>query len=319
MGEYAVCIGFFDGVHRGHRFLLEHLRDEAHRNGLQSAVVTFANHPRKLVQPDFDLQLINTLDEKLSNLAQTGIDACFVLDFTEEMRRFSAEWFIQEILSQQLHVRRLLIGYDHRFGHNRAEGFFDYVRYGRECGIEVVQEPVFEDGTGLRFSSSEVRRALLAGEVQKAAAILGQDYQLKGKVVHGRKIGRQLGFRTANLAPADADKIVPAHGVYAAWVTLKDNSAATTEAPSSSSTAPDPDKTSVWPAMLNIGQRPTVANTPEATIEAHLIGFDGDLYGREIQIAFVQKMRDERKMQSLAELQEQLTRDRAHCLTLLGK
>ena len=174
-GEYTACIGFFDGVHRGHQFLLEHLKEEARAHGMQSAVVTFTNHPRKVVQPDFDLQLIDTLESRLAKLEKMEVDACFLIDFTEEVRELTAEQFIRDILSRQLHIRRLLIGYDHRFGHNRAEGFDDYVRYGRACGMDVVREPVFDDNSGLHYSSSEVRRALKAGDTVKARKILGWD------------------------------------------------------------------------------------------------------------------------------------------------
>lgn len=172
-GYFAACIGFFDGVHRGHQYLLRHLREEAREAGLQSAVVTFANHPRKVVQPDYDLMLIDTLDERLAKLERLGVDACFVIDFTEEVRRLTARQFIGDVLSRQMHIRRLLIGYDHRFGHNRAEGFDDYVAYGREFDMEVVQEPVLDDGTGLNYSSSEVRRALKAGDTARASQLLG--------------------------------------------------------------------------------------------------------------------------------------------------
>ena len=174
-GEYTACIGFFDGVHRGHQFLLEHLKEEARAHDMQSAVVTFTNHPRKVVQPDFDLQLIDTLESRLAKLEKMEVDACFLIDFTEAVRELTAEQFIRDILSRQLHIRRLLIGYDHRFGHNRAEGFDDYVRYGRACGMDVVREPVFDDNSGLHYSSSEVRRALKAGDTVKARKILGWD------------------------------------------------------------------------------------------------------------------------------------------------
>jgi len=172
-GEYAACIGFFDGVHKGHQFLLEHLKSEAKAHGLLSAVVTFANHPRKVVQPDYDIQLIDTLESRLEKLDKMGVDVCFLIDFTEEIRNLTAEEFLRDILSQKMHIRRLLIGYNHRFGRNRAEGFDDYVRYGMACGMDVVQEPVFDDNSGLHYSSSEVRRALIAGDVEKARRILG--------------------------------------------------------------------------------------------------------------------------------------------------
>lgn len=171
--DFAVCIGFFDGVHRGHQFLLEHLRKEAKQRNLKSAVVTFVNHPRKLIQPDYDILLIDTLEQRLHKLDHQGLDACFLLDFTEAVRNMTAKQFIQEILSARYHVRLLMIGYDHRFGRNRSEGFEDYVRYGQEVGMEVVQQPVFDDGSGLHYSSSEVRRALQAGDLEKARQLLG--------------------------------------------------------------------------------------------------------------------------------------------------
>lgn len=296
-GDYTACIGVFDGVHRGHQFLLEHLREEADRRGTLSAVVTFANHPRKLVQPDFPLRLIDTLEERLEKLEKTGIDACFLLDFTDEVRMLSAERFIKEILSSRLHIRQLLIGYDHRFGHNRAEGFFDYVRYGRDCGMEVIQEPVYEDGTGIRFSSSKVRQCLQEGNVGEAMTLLGLPYRIAGHVVHGHQLGRQLGFPTANLKPASADKIRPLTGVYAVHAVLDDGT--------------------VWPAMVNIGCRPTVDDKKEISLEAHVIGYEGDLYGRQMALEFIARLRDERRMESLEELKEQLQRDAQAALRLL--
>lgn len=171
--QFTACIGFFDGVHRGHQFLLEHLKKEAQKQGTLSAVVTFVNHPRKVVQPEFDILLIDTLDERLDKLDRMGVDACFLIDFTEEIRQLTALEFIRDVLHARMNIKRLLIGYDHRFGRNRVEGFDDYVRYGKDCGMEVVQEPVFNDGSGLNYSSSEVRRALKVGDMAKAHQILG--------------------------------------------------------------------------------------------------------------------------------------------------
>ncbi|MBQ0058330.1 MAG: riboflavin biosynthesis protein RibF [Bacteroidales bacterium] len=287
--DFTACIGFFDGVHLGHRFLLRHLTDEAHRHGRLSAVITFANHPRKVVQPDFDLRLIDSLDERLAKIAEAGVDACFVLDFTEEVRQLTAKQFISDFLSSRLHVRELLIGYDHRFGRNRAEGFDDYVRYGNECGMLIVKEPVFQDDAQLHYSSSEVRRALALGDVALANRLLGSFYSLEGKVVSGHQLGRKLGFPTANIEPLCADKIIPAIGVYAAMVRLKDGSS--------------------HKAMLNIGVRPTVDNTNKITLEVHILDFSGDLYDEDIMISFVSRLRDERRMGSLDELQSQLSID----------
>ncbi len=172
--NFAACIGFFDGVHRGHQFLLQLLKQEALKRGLKPSVVTFANHPRKLLQPDFDLLLIDTLEQRLAKLEAQGMDACFLLDFTDEVRNLTAKQFIQDVLAKQFHVRLLIIGYDHRFGRDRSEGFEDYVRYGAECGMQILKEPVFDDGSGLNYSSSEIRRALKAGNKELAETLLGQ-------------------------------------------------------------------------------------------------------------------------------------------------
>lgn len=289
-GFYTACIGFFDGVHLGHRFLLEHLKKEAKQSNTFSAVITFANHPRKLIDPSFKLNLVNTLDEKLINLENTGIDYCFLLDFTEDIRNLTAKEFICDFLSAQLHVTKLLIGYDHRFGKNRAEGFDDYVIYGKSCGMEVIQEPVLDDGSGRNFSSSEIRRSLISGRIKEATDILGQYYKLDGVVIHGHQLGRKLGYPTANLNPFNKDKIIPSNGVYAAEVELNNGEK--------------------YPSMVNIGFRPTVdKEMNRLSVEAHLIGFNGDLYDQTISLSFIERIRDERKMSSLDELKMQLSKD----------
>lgn len=299
-GSYTACIGFFDGVHKGHRFLLEHLQKEARLTNTLSAVISFANHPRKLIQPDFQLHLINTLDEKIANLSSTGIDACFLLDFTEDIRNLTAREFICDFLSAKMHVTKLLIGYDHRFGRDRAEGFEDYVRYGRSCGMEVVQEPVFNDGTDRNYSSSEVRRNLISGNIAEATSILGQYYRLEGVVIHGHQLGRKLGFPTANLNPFEKDKIIPSNGVYAAKVQLENGDS--------------------FPSMVNIGFRPTVdSEMNRLSVEAHLIGFEGDLYDQSITISFIERIRDERKMSSIEELKKQLSLDCKTSLQIIEK
>lgn len=299
-GSYTACIGFFDGVHKGHRFLLEHLQKEARLTNTLSAVISFANHPRKLIQPDFQLHLINTLDEKIANLSSTGIDACFLLDFTEDIRNLTAREFICDFLSAKMHVTKLLIGYDHRFGRDRAEGFEDYVRYGRSCGMEVVQEPVFNDGTDRNYSSSEVRRNLISGNIAEATSILGQYYRLEGVVIHGHQLGRKLGFPTANLNPFEKDKIIPSNGVYAAKVQLENGDS--------------------FPSMVNIGFRPTVdSEMNRLSVEAHLIGFEGDLYDQSITISFIERIRDERKMSSIEELKKQLSLDCKTSLLIIEK
>ncbi|MDO4497764.1 MAG: FAD synthetase family protein [Bacteroidales bacterium] len=172
-GEYTACIGFFDGVHRGHQYLLQRVKEMAAQSNTKAAAVTFANHPRQVIDPSFELLLIDTLEQRMDKLEKMGLDACFLIDFTEEVRNMTAKEFIQDFLCRMLHVKQLIIGYDHRFGRNRSEGFEDYVVYGAECGMRIVKAPVFEDNSGLHYSSSEVRRAIAAGDMNKAHQLLG--------------------------------------------------------------------------------------------------------------------------------------------------
>lgn len=284
----AATIGFFDGVHRGHQYLISQLCRVAGERGLRSLVVTFANHPRQVVSTDWQPQLLSTPEEKLQLLQQTAVGSVEVLTFNRQLASLSAREFMQQVLLQQLGVRLLLIGYDNRFGHNREEGFADYVRHGRELGIEVVQaQPLIESGVGI--SSSLVRRLLSEGDVAAAARCLGRPYQLSGSVVGGEHIGRHLGFPTANLQPDHAQKLVPATGAYAVRVRLADDSRE-------------------WPAMMNIGTRPTFGPHGQ-TLEVHLFDYHGDLYGRQLTIGFVRRLRAERPFQSAAELIEQLKKD----------
>ena len=289
---YTATIGFFDGVHLGHRFLIDHLINDAHNNGTQSMVITFDEHPRRVLGSDFQPQLLTTLDEKCSLLSQTGIDRIEVLHFTRSLAQLSARQFMADILFHQLPVRRLFIGYDNRFGHNREETFSDYARYGAELGIEVIQTPQLEP-SGHHVSSSAIRRHLQQGETAMATAALGYPYFLSGKVVGGEHVGRTIGFPTANLRTYSPDKLVPRPGVYAVSVRIDDDSAA-------------------LPAMMNIGTRPTFG--PHATtIEVNLLDFQGDLYGHRLTISFHQWLREERTFDSPDALARQLQADRDKC------
>ncbi len=283
----AATIGFFDGVHLGHRYLLQQVADEAVRRGLGTMAVTFAQHPRQTLQTDFRPKLLSTPEEKLQLLAGCGVDACAVLDFTKEMAAMTAEEFMRSILKEQLGVRCLVIGYDHRFGSNRAEGFEDYVRHGAALSIEVVQAKPLESGD-FTVSSSAVRRLLSVGDVESAKRCLDRSYTLEGTVVEGRQVGRELGFPTANLRPLSAEKLVPAFGVYA----VRSEVAGRTYA-----------------AMLNIGRRPTLENGDDASVEAHLFGFEGDLYGSSLTLHFEHRLRDEQKFETLDDLRRQLAAD----------
>ena len=283
----VATIGFFDGVHRGHQFLIEDVKEEAKKNGLKSLVITFDQHPRQVLQQSYQPQLLTTLDGKLRLLTLTGIDDVYVLHFTKEMAALTAREFMEQVLCDKLNVKKLVIGYDNRFGHNRAEGFEDYVRYGKELGIEVLQARPFEI-YGVKVSSSVVRSFLNGGEVEMAKKCLGRPFMLTGKVVKGFQEGRKMGFPTANLE-TEPDLLIPADGVYATEVKI--------------------DGQSKWmKAMTNIGNRPTFHGT-KRTIETYIFDFDKDIYGSQITVKFIKKIRGEKMFGSEKELAEQLKKD----------
>ena len=292
--ELVATIGFFDGVHLGHRFLIDEMKEIAKARNLPSAVITFPEHPRAVLHADYQPKLLNSFEEKLQQLETTGVDYCIVLDFTIELSRLSAKEFITSILAKSLHVKTLLIGYDHRFGHNRSEGFEDYVRYGKEIGIEVIRAKAYtsnieiENVPNVPVSSSLIRKLLHQGEVDLAADCLKYEYFLDGIVVGGYQVGRKIGFPTANLSVDDPDKLIPADGVYAVWVTF--------------------DK-KTYMGMLNIGVRPTIDNGPNRTIEVNILHFHSDIYDKFIRLTFVKRTRPELKFSSIDELIVQLHKD----------
>lgn len=284
----VATIGFFDGVHRGHRHLIGEVTARAHEMGLESVVVTFDRHPRQVVATDFRPRLLSAMEEKLVLLEKSGVDSCVVLPFDKDMASMSAREFMAEILSRRLNVKVLYTGYDHRFGHNRSEGFADYVEYGRQMAMEVLRgEPYLLDGVNV--SSSVVRSLLEAGEVRLASKCLGYSYTLLGHVVAGEHVGTGIGFPTANVKVDDDLKLIPANGVYAVKVRVAGCAEEMT-------------------AMLNIGIRPTFEGKGK-TIEAHILNFSGDIYGKQIAVSFFDKIRDERKFRSPAELAAQLEAD----------
>jgi riboflavin kinase/FMN adenylyltransferase len=292
---YVATIGFFDGVHRGHQFLVEQLRKLASNRGLRTMVVTFDRHPRQVLQPGWQPQLLTTLKEKEQLLQLTGIDRLVVLPFTKQTACLSARDFMQQVLSDQLGVRMLLTGYDNRFGHRSEdcnEGFEDYAAWGRELGMEVVcglpltAPPSTINHPPSTISSSFIRRLLGEGRIEEATQCLGRPYNLPGKVVHGEQQGHRLGFPTANLCP-NALRIVPGGGVYAVRVHTAEG---------------------LYGGMTNIGLRPTFDGHRQ-TIETHLFNYDGDLYGKRLTIDFLTRLRDEQHFDSPEALARQMALD----------
>lgn len=299
----VATIGFFDGVHAGHRYLIQQVKEIAATKGLRSALVTFPIHPRKVMNADYRPELLTTPEEKISLMAETGVDYCLMLDFTPEIAHLTALGFMTQILKERYQVSCLVIGYDHRFGHNRSESFEDYVRYGEAIGIEVIRAQAYskniEIGTeqNIPVSSSLIRKLLHQGEVDIAARCMGYEYFLDGTVVGGYQVGRKIGFPTANLNVDNPDKLIPADGVYAVWVTLDGNT---------------------YMGMLNIGKRPTIDNGPDRTIEVNILHFHSDIYDKSIRLTFVKRTRPELKFNSVDELIAQLHKDAEEVEALLG-
>lgn len=283
---FALTIGFFDGVHQGHRYLLQQLEELAAANGLSAAALTFDRHPRTVVQPNFVPSLLTTQEEKLDLLSKAFSGKIIVLPFTQELSEMTAKEFMQNILREKLNAELLLMGYNHRFGHGGGNPE-EYVTWGHETGIRVCLAKAL---AGEKVSSSRIRNLISLGDVKKANNLLGYPYFLTGEVTEGKQIGRQIGFPTANLTLPE-QKLMPACGVYAVWVTMPDHSKRG--------------------GMLCIGHRPTVEQNGEISVEVHIFDFNGNLYGTSISIDFIEKLRDERHFDSLEELQKQLMLDAA--------
>lgn len=283
----VATIGFFDGVHAGHRFLIEQVKELATTNDLHSAVITFPVHPRKVMNSYYKPDLLTTYEEKIELLGSTGIDYCFVPEFTSGLSLYTAREFMQHILKEKYNVHTLVVGYDHQFGHNRSEDFNDYVRFGKELNIDVVRARACSIGD-VHTSSSVIRRLLHEGEVEKAAHCLGYSYSLDGFVAGGYKIGRSIGFPTANLRIDNPEKLIPMNGVYAVKVEVKGET---------------------HYGMLNIGFRPTFANGSDRSIEVHILQFDSDIYDAPIRISFIRYLRSEMKFNTKEELRLQLAKD----------
>lgn len=286
--QVVATLGFFDGVHIGHRHLIDQVKTEAARLGLPSAVITFPIHPRKVLNSDYQPKLLCGYQEKVDQLATTGVDYCFSLPFTKELSNLDASEFIHRVLKDKINVASLLIGYDHRFGHNREEGFEDYRIYGKSVGIDVMQATEFRvDGQDV--SSSRVRRLLIAGDVVTANRLLTYNYTLSGKIVEGYQVGRTIGFPTANMKVWEKYKVVPLLGVYAVLVHFQNR---------------------ILEGMLYIGKRPTLHNDPEISVEVNIFDFDDDLYNQSLTVEFIDFIRGDEKFDNVQELIDSIHRDK---------
>lgn len=291
----AITIGTFDGVHVGHRKILERLIYNAKVLGLKSMVLTFFPHPRMVLQQDVSIQLLNTIEEKISIMKSLGLDYLIIHPFTKDFSRLSATEFVRDILVYQLKVRKIIIGYDHRFGRNRNANIHDLIAFGNALDFQV-EEISAQEIDDVSVSSTKIRKALEVGDVRTANNYLGYNYMLTGTVVKGKGLGRKLDFPTANLSIAEEYKLIPKNGVYVVSSIINDK---------------------IVYGMMNIGINPTVAGT-KLTIEINFFDFDQDLYGKMIQIDIIDRIRDEYKFSSLEALKEQLRKDRETSLSLIS-
>ena len=291
----VVATGFFDGVHTGHRLVIEQLVQAAAVRGDESMVITFWPHPRNVLQKEArSLRLLTTLAEKKELLFGLGVDKVEVLRFTKEFSTMTTEEYLRMIIDEY-GARTILIGYDNRMGFD-AKNADEVARTAEMLGMEVVRTDMVSSGKGYAVSSTKIRQCLEEGNVQDAAAMLGYDYQLNGVVVAGNRIGRTIGFPTANIQLYEPLKLVPGNGVYFTKVHTLGRD---------------------FYGMCNIGYRPTIGNGNSRTIETNIFGFDEDIYGLDLGLTFIAKIRDEEKFASLEELKGQLRKDRETCLAIL--
>jgi len=283
----AVTVGTFDGVHRGHWAVLRRLCELAAEDGLLSVLVTFDPHPLKIVRPDIAPRLLTTPNEKKEILTLSGLDYAVFLSFTRSLSLHLPEEFVRDVLLARFALKRLVVGYDHGFGRDRRGHVGTMREIGARYGfkVEVVGPVLMNDDA---ISSSRIRRALEDGDVERAARGLGRPYSLTGVVVHGDGRGRTLGFATANVSVGASDKLLPPEGVYAVRAALR---------------------THLGEGLLHLGPRPTFRGSPPS-IELHVLDFDGDLYGEEVRVEFLTRLRDVQPFASAAELVEQMKRDR---------
>ncbi len=284
--ETVVTVGTFDGVHRGHWTVLQEIRRRAAETGRRSVLVTFDPHPLRIVRPEHAPALLTTPVEKKEILAESGLDYAVFISFTEALSRYEPRRFVEEILVGRLAVKELVIGYDHGFGKDRSGDAGTLREIGAELGFDVDVVPPVET-TGDAVSSTRIRKAVEAGRLDEATACLGRPYSLRGIVVKGDGRGRHLGFPTANLAVGDSDKLIPPPGIYAVRAALRSGT---------------------HMGALHLGPRPTFRGSPP-TIELHVLDFEGDLYGEEVRVDFVQRLRGVLPFDSVAALVDQMRHD----------
>jgi len=292
----VVTTGTFDGAHVGHRKILDRLKEVALASKGETVVLTFYPHPRIVLFPeDNELKLLTTQEEKIKLLEQAGVDHLVIYPFTKQFSRLTSVQFVRNILVNKIGTKKLVIGYNHHFGRNR-EGSFEHLKeFGPVYGFDV-EEIQAMDVDQVEVSSTKIREALLKGDMKTAAKYLGYNYALQGMVVRGRQLGNTIGYATANLEIQDKYKLIPADGVYAVTVSHQNNT---------------------YKGMMNIGMAPTVGGT-QRKVEVHVFDFNQDIYGQQLDVSIVGRIRDEKKFPDLESLKKQLDSDKQKSLTLLA-
>lgn len=291
-----LTLGTFDGVHIGHKKILKKITQNTENQKYESLVLTFFPHPRMVLQDHSDIQLLNTIDEKIDLLGKIGIQNLVIHPFDEAFSRLTAEEFVSSILVDRFHIQKIVIGHDHRFGRNRTANIDDLIAFGKQYGFEVEQISV-QEINAISVSSTKIRNALLEGDMALSNDYLGYDYFLTGSVVKGKQLGRTIDFPTANLKIEEDYKLIPKNGVYIVKSLI--------------------DGQTIF-GMMNIGFNPTV-NGKKQSIEVHYFDFNSDLYNQKIRVSILQRIRSEQKFESVDLLREQLKKDKKTALGLLHK
>ena len=292
----VIATGFFDGVHLGHRFILQQLLEEAVKRGDESMVVTFWPHPRNVLQNDArNLRLLTSMEEKKKLLADIGIDKVEVIPFSREFSRLTTEDYLRDYVIAKFGGKAVLVGYDNRIGSDLCAPE-QTAGIAEKLGLEVIRQVSYKTDNGIVISSTKIRNALSGGNIDEANAMLGYPYQLYGVVISGNRLGHTIGFPTANMQLYEPLKLVPGNGVYLVKVETIGRQ---------------------WDGMCNIGVRPTLGSGNALTIETNIFDFDEDIYGLDIRLSFVKKIRNEVKFNDLALLTSQLDKDRELCRSLL--
>ncbi len=292
----VITVGTFDGVHSGHKVILNKVVRLAKEQGGESILITFDPHPRKLISPDEPLGIITPLSEKIKLLLETGLDHVVVVPFSRAFSSLSADSYIKDFLVGKFSPKTIIIGYDHRFGHDRMGDINMLATYASAYNFNLIEIPA-QLISAAAVSSTRIRNAIAAGNVSGANSMLGRPYTLKGLVIHGKKLGRTIGYPTANVQPNDKEQSIPGIGIYAVKVNVLG---------------------ATYGAMLSIGVNPTVTDNKDIKIEANLFDFDSDIYGVELELVFIAKMREEQKFSSLEALKTQLHTDKINALNILS-